>query len=116
MSKIETLGGGYGGGSQRVKNNNQDQKNSNPLSLQPISNLKEVINLQKLNDKIETLGGGYKGGSPRVRSNNLKNLNQSPPQQKILIKDLIDQISIWKIDGLLTEDEIQKMIEDLKKI
>ena len=66
--------------------------------------------------KIKTLGGGYKGGSPRVRSDNQRKFIQPKPQQKILIKDLINQISIWKIDGLLTEDEIQTIIEELKKI
>tara|TARA_B100000927_G_C16253288_1_gene384419 strand:+ start:113 stop:319 length:207 start_codon:yes stop_codon:yes gene_type:complete len=66
--------------------------------------------------EIKTLGGGYKGGSPRVRSNNTKSFTPPPPQQKILISELVNQIKVWKVDGKLTSEEIQTIITELQKI
>ena len=66
--------------------------------------------------EIKTLGGGYKGGSPRVRSNNTKTYVDPPPQQKILVSELINQIKVWKVDGKLTSEEIQTIITELQKI
>ena len=65
---------------------------------------------------LNTLAGGYKGGSPRVRSSNIKEFKPQEPQQKILIKDLVEQIKTWKVDGKLTLEEIQTIITELQKI
>jgi len=65
---------------------------------------------------LNTLAGGYKGGSPRVRSENVKDFAPQQPLQKILIKDLVEQVKTWKVDGKLTSEEIQTIITELQKI
>ena len=66
--------------------------------------------------KLNTLAGGYKGGSPRVRSNNpLKPYSGDTPKE-IDANELANKIKMWYVDGNLTKEGAQIVLDELNKI
>jgi hypothetical protein len=66
--------------------------------------------------KLNTLAGGYKGGSPRVRSNNpLKPYSGDAPKE-IDANELANKIKMWYVDGNLTKEGAQIVLDELNKI
>ena len=64
---------------------------------------------------LNTLAGGYKGGSPRVRSSN----NRAPvidTKPKIDYKSLTNKIKAWHADGVLSNEEVNYVINQLQTI
>jgi len=66
--------------------------------------------------KLNTLAGGYKGGSPRVRSSNsLKPYSGEAPKE-IDANELANKIKMWYVDGNLTKEGAQIVLNELNQI
>lgn len=66
--------------------------------------------------KLNTLAGGYKGGSPRVRSNNPSKPYSGDAPKEIDANELANKIKMWYVDGNLTKEGAQIVLDELNKI
>jgi hypothetical protein len=66
--------------------------------------------------KLNTLAGGYKGGSPRVRSNNPQKPYPGETPKEIDANELANKIKMWYVDGNLTKEGAQIVLDELNKI